>query len=127
MKKSSLYDQLLITFAGIGVLSACGSSQAPVNATEVPETPGSNAPMSEPMPPSASAGALDTPEAPTTSAPSTSAAPSASGSAAAASGKLPSSKEMPKANHTQKVSDSKRKKACEASCGEGTCGSPCPK
>ncbi len=125
MKKSILYDQLLITFAGIGVLSACGSSQAPVNATEVPETPGSNAPMSEPMPSSPSAGALDTPEVPTTSAPS--AAPSASASAVAASGNLPSSKEMPKANHIQKVSDSKRKKACEASCGEGTCGSPCPK
>ena len=127
MKTGSLYDQLLITFASLGVLSACGSSQAPVNATEVPETPASSAPVSAQMPPDATASPVDG----ATGAPLASAAPSAAAPASSTSTsppkKLPDAKDMPKGNHTQQVTDSKRKKACEASCGEGTCGSPCPK
>ena len=117
--KTALYAQLLVTFAGMGAIAGCGASEAPVNANEVPASTGAPTSMPDSMP--------ETTAAPT-SAPEAAmpaATPTADASAVPSSGKMPMAKDMPKTNHTQKVSDSKRAKACQGGCGEGTCGTAC--
>lgn len=122
--KTSLYAQLVVTFAGMGTLAGCGASEAPVNATEVPASSGVPTAAPDMATPETTAMPTSAPEAAMpTSAPS--AAPTGMPSSSAGAGKMPMAKDMPKGNHTQKVSDSKRAKACQGGCGEGTCGTAC--
>lgn len=111
----------LLSAVGVGavVLGGCGASEAPVKATEVPSAApaASDAPIADAPPPA------PTQEPVAGTAPAATTSPSGAPSAAPAT--LPAAKDMPKGNTTQKVRDSKRKKACQAGCGEGTCGSPC--
>ena len=121
MPKPQLYQHLLATLAGVAVLSGCGGSETPVKATDVPAAEPSGTPAAmpsgEPAAPMDSAAPAPGPAADATPTPS--ATPSAAPSA------MPKAKDMPKTNHSTKVSDSKRTKACQGGCGEGTCGTPC--
>lgn len=117
---SRLFREVLAAIGASAVaLGGCGAGETPVKATEVPAA----APATGDAPVADAPPAAPTQEPAAASAPAPSAGPSAAPSAVPAS--LPAAKEMPKGNTTQKVRDSKRKKPCQAGCGEGTCGSPC--
>ena len=120
MPKPNLYQHLLATLAGVVVLGGCGASE--VKATDVPAAEPSGTPAA--MPSAEPAAAMDS-AAPAEPAPGPSAQASAAPSGAPSA--MPKAKDMPKNNHSTKVSDSKRTKACQGGCGEGTCGTPCGK
>jgi len=118
MDESKLNRELCALLGATALaIGGCGGDQStPVNATEVPSAAPAASPEAPPAEPAADPAAAAPAPAPTeasTAAPAT------------ASTALPMAKEMPKGNKSQKVRDSKRTKACESGCGEGTCGTPC--
>jgi len=123
MAKNQIFEVLAALGAGAVILSGCAGSAEPVKGTEVPAASAAPEAM-----PSGQPAAVDTGAAPkdTLASPTPSATPGASATPSATPSALPKAASMPKTNHTQKVSDSKRTKACESGCGEGTCGSDCP-
>jgi hypothetical protein len=119
MAKTQLVELLAALGAGAVLLGGCAGAPDAVKATEVPgATPSAMPDVAHP-----DTGAVKPPDA--SALPSATPAAMASGAPAAgpADGKMPKASDMPKTNHSVKVSDSKRKKACDSGCGAGTCGS----